>query len=122
MAELLVKAIDGTNPDPAGDALCYKSGDIVVVAADGHLWGRRECLPDFLVVRIPGVSVEEAGQYLAPVYLAPAVEPVMVVRRRFRLNYLAAIAATLGPDGVAIITAADWLVPEISESYIEEKI
>jgi len=38
-------------------------GDIVVVRPDGWVWGSAECLPDFVIVKIPDMTVEEAKQY-----------------------------------------------------------
>lgn len=65
MAELLVKAVDATHPDPAKDARgCYKRGDVVCVQPDGHEWGRLEGLPRFVVVKVPGVSVDQAEAHL----------------------------------------------------------
>jgi hypothetical protein len=33
-------------------------GDIVVVRADSWEWGRCECLPDYLIVKVPGIDVD----------------------------------------------------------------
>ena len=38
-------------------------GDIVVIRPDGWEWGREECLPNFILVKIPDMTVEEAKQY-----------------------------------------------------------
>lgn len=119
MAELLVKSIDATHPDPAVDRVgCYKIGDIVAVQPDGHPWGGCECLPTFLVVRIPGLSLEDALRYTEPRVLSVTADgPEIIERRRFKLDFLTA----LGPDQIAEIAGADWLVPSVSESVIEEK-
>lgn len=67
MAELLIKAIDATHSAPAKDARgCYKRGDPVVVMPDGHAWGTREALPKFVLLKVPGVTVAQAQQYIAP--------------------------------------------------------
>ena len=65
MAELLVLAKAGyTNPDSAKDRQgCYKKGDIVHVAEDGHTWGLKEAPPDFVIVKIPGPTRAQAEQY-----------------------------------------------------------
>jgi len=55
MAELLIRAITN-GPDPGH----WKRGHVVFVAEDGHEWGRMERPPHFYVVRLPGVSREEA--------------------------------------------------------------
>lgn len=54
MAELLVKAKD--NP---GDDTQYKVGDVVVVQEDGWEWGTLEGPPDFNIIKVPGLSVED---------------------------------------------------------------
>ncbi len=37
--------------------------DIIVVRPDGWVWGSEECLPNFVVIKIPGMSYETAKQY-----------------------------------------------------------
>lgn len=65
MAELLIKAIDATHKDPVKDkAGSYKRGDVVVVMPDGHVWGKEERLPKFMVVKIPDLSVKDAMKYI----------------------------------------------------------
>lgn len=67
MAEILIKAISAVNPDPAKDLRgSYKRGDPVVVMPDGHQWGTEERLPKFVVVRITGLSVDQARKYVLP--------------------------------------------------------
>lgn len=38
-------------------------GNPIIVKPDGWKWGKRECPPDFVVLKIPGLSVEEADKY-----------------------------------------------------------
>lgn len=67
MAEILIKAIDHTHPYPDKDRRgAYKRGMPVVVMPDGHEWGREERLPKFIVLKIPGVSVEKVKKYIDP--------------------------------------------------------
>ena len=54
MCEFLVKAQD--NP---GDERQAKTGDVIVCMPDGHQWGSGEALPDFEVVKMPGMTVEQ---------------------------------------------------------------
>jgi hypothetical protein len=76
MAELLVKAkkhwmddftqaqIDELSAGQKESFLARSQiGDIVVVRPDGWEWGREECLPNFVVIKLPGVSIEEAKVY-----------------------------------------------------------
>ena len=63
--ELLVKAIDALHSDPDKDRRgCYKKGYPVVVMPDGQTWGREECLPKFVIVKCPEVTVEQARGYI----------------------------------------------------------
>lgn len=71
MAEFLIRAkghwLDGAdiNGMTVDEAKAYNArsekGDIIVVRPDGWTWGRLECLPDFIVVKIP--DFDPAGKY-----------------------------------------------------------
>lgn len=99
MAEFLIKAIDATHSDPEKDARgCYKRGDIVVVMPDGHEWGKCECLPKFVIVKIPGLDHEQAKKYTE--------EHEGVARRKFRLlvdNVPPSIKKQLRNEGVVSV-------------------
>ena len=56
-AELLVQAKD--SPHELG----AKRGDIIVVRPDGWKWGKEECLPNYIVYKLPGLTEEEAKKY-----------------------------------------------------------
>ena len=59
MAELIVKAISVTHADADKDRRgCYKRGYPVAVYPDGTNWGAEECLPKFVIIKIPGVAVD----------------------------------------------------------------
>jgi hypothetical protein len=38
-------------------------GDIIVVRPDGWVWGKEECLPNFIVVKVPQMTETEAKKY-----------------------------------------------------------
>ena len=59
-ASLLVQAKDSPFPDGA------KKGDIIVVRGDEWVWGTEECLPNYVVIKLPGVPVSEASKYEEP--------------------------------------------------------
>ena len=66
MCEILVMLGNQSHPDKALDkAGCYKRGDAVVVMPDGHEWGRAERPPKFVVVKVPGVAVKDALDFVA---------------------------------------------------------
>jgi hypothetical protein len=67
MAQILVKAINQNHPDADEDRRgCYKRGMPVVVMPDSHTWGRQECLPKFVIIKLPGVSVDTVRKYIEP--------------------------------------------------------
>lgn len=89
MAELLVRAqghwLDSLTPNEIAalpdwrkKEYTYRSkkGDIIVVRPDGWTWGREECLPRFIVIKIPGLSVEDAKKYEEPLLITPAAGAV----------------------------------------------
>src|SRR3989304_2182227 len=91
MAELLVRA-KGHWKDSFTqvqiDALSIKDkeqfdarsqiGDIIVVRPDGWEWGNKECLPDYIVIKIPSLSVEEAKKF-EEVLMKKVVEKIKIV-------------------------------------------
>ncbi len=89
MAELLVRVVDKINhDDPYLDAKCLKAGDVVVVCPDGWVWGREELAnPEWRIVRVPGLTVEQCAGFLSE---EPETDPTnpnpMRQRRGFRLE------------------------------------
>jgi hypothetical protein len=65
MSELLVRVVSKTSDDPRLDAKLTKAGDVIVVAEDGHEWGRMEGPPDYRIVRVPGVPAVEFASLIA---------------------------------------------------------
>ena len=76
MAELLVRAkghwkdgwtqeyIDTLSQDEKDAHACRsRKCDIIVVRPDGWEWGREECLPNFVVVKVPSLSIDDAKVY-----------------------------------------------------------
>ena len=57
MAEFLVKA------KPSWNGKGKEVGDIVVVRPDGWKWGNKECPPDYIIVKLPSMSFEDAKEY-----------------------------------------------------------
>ena len=79
MAELLVKAKPHWKDDftqARVDAMVKEEkamydarsqiGDIIVVRPDGWEWGKEERLPNFVVFKLPGVSVDAVKKYEDP--------------------------------------------------------
>jgi hypothetical protein len=97
-AELLVRAkphwmdsftqveVDKLSP---GDKQSYEArsqiGDIVVVRPDNWVWGKEECLPNFIVVKVPGMNEVEAKQYEQSLMEQKGIDergmPIMVMLR-----------------------------------------
>ena len=55
MAQLLIFQRDNTHPDPViNEQGCYKTGDVIVVADDSHVFSSAEHQHPFKVVSVPG--------------------------------------------------------------------
>lgn len=83
-----IKIFNGSDYNRTKDARgCYKKGDIVVVMEDGHRWGKKEGPPNFVIVKIPGVSVEAARKYIeAHTDTADPLNPVALARRKYTIR------------------------------------
>ncbi|MBN9534715.1 MAG: hypothetical protein J0H10_15325 [Alphaproteobacteria bacterium] len=106
MAELLIRTVNGEN------ARRYMEGDVVAVCEDGHAFGRMESLetwaaegrdPDrwpggFAIVRLPGMSVDDARQYLEEVHILGLPANGLSARRAYTVNY-AALERRAAEDG-----------------------
>lgn len=67
MAELLIRVVDKTDPDPVRDQQFSKAGDVIVVAPDGHGWSATErSNPDWIIVKLPGVDPSALSDLLDP--------------------------------------------------------
>jgi hypothetical protein len=69
MCELLLRNVDNFNPTIPAEKQqsgLYKRGDIVAILPDGHVYGSAEGLPDFVVIKFPGVTIEYMQRYLEP--------------------------------------------------------
>ena len=88
MAELLIFAQDQIGADVYKDTKRYKRGDVVVVCEDGWNWGIEEMNnPLFRIIAIPGMSVSEASQFLAPELDTDPQNPSKMLKRRaFKLD------------------------------------
>lgn len=82
MSELLVRAWQPKND-------IQDIGDIVSVKPDGWRWGKCECLPDYLVVKLPGVAVSTVTRFLEALSTPPVFDadgkctsPKIVHKRR----------------------------------------
>lgn len=84
MAELLTRVIDKVNAeDFYQDCQCSKRGDVIVVQADGWLWGKDELsLPEYRVLQVPGLSVSEAEAMLSPELDTDPTHPSLTLQRR----------------------------------------
>lgn len=117
--ELLVQAKD--SPYETG----AKKGDIIVVRPDGWEWGKEEGLPNYIVVKMPGVSVEEAKVYEQPLYKTETVtidsksveQEVVAKKRKYNIDALKVEQAITEKTSVLSVASKD-----ISSFKITEKV
>lgn len=113
MAEILVKAIDHTHPDPEVDQRgAYKRGMPVVVMEDGHAWGSEEGLPKFWIIKIPGIAKSQVEKYIQPdIDESDPQNPVTRRRRLWKIVHTELPQAALNrlnDDGILIIKAGAY--------------
>jgi phage pi2 protein 07 len=98
-AELLVKAsphwMDSLTEDEVDDLTddqkeAYDArtqiGDIIVVRADNFTWGNSECLPDFIVIKIPGMSYDDAKEFEKSLWKGSDTNKKLKKRRKRRID------------------------------------
>ena len=65
MAEILIKAVSAVHADPVKDrAGCHKKGDPIIIRPDGWSWGSKETLPDFVIIKVPGLDPATIASYM----------------------------------------------------------
>jgi hypothetical protein len=77
MAQFLIKAVCAKNSCPIKDKSCYKSGDIVYIADNDHIWGNKEGLPTFYIIIVPEID------HTKVLHLLQSDDDV---RRKYRIN------------------------------------
>lgn len=111
MAEFLIRAFDTHDPDPERDLFAYKMGHVISVQKDGHVWGSKECLPVFWIVKVPGLAVSDALEYakaLEDLTGYPDEPPAQIGIRKWKFNYNTLPAAAknmLNSTGIITVTA-----------------
>lgn len=59
-------------------------GDIIIVRGDGWAWGREECLPNFIVVKLPNLTEAEVKHYeQSLIDTADPQKPIMLKVRKY---------------------------------------
>ena len=100
MAELLVKAkphwMDSLSKEEVdkmsvGEKQSYEArsqiGDIIVVRPDGWQWGKEECLPNFIVVKVPQMTESEAKKYEESLQdNSDPEKPIMLKVRKYNID------------------------------------
>ena len=120
MAELLLKAkphwmdaltageVEKLSPEArAGYEARSQIGDIIVVRPDGWRWGREECLPNFIVVKAPSFSFEQARRYEESLQDLTNIEnPVLLKTRKYRVPPAAVSGLVLQARSEMTVTPA----------------
>lgn len=108
MCEVLVRAVDGTCQDPTANPL---KGFPVVVKPDGHVWGNGERLPEYVVIKIPNISVSQVEKYAGRWFDYTTM--TVLGRRRYQL------AATIVDQAVANGGTLTLTRPQFTRNVID---
>lgn len=122
MAELLVRAWQPKND-------IQDIGDIVSVQRDGWTWGKCECLPDYLVVKLPGVAVSTVTRFLETLSTPPVFDAngkctsprILHKRRKFAAPAAWITSKVLAGQTVVTLNTAN-LRKQFTEAIIEKII
>ena len=122
MAELLVQAKDSIFDNGA------KKGDIIVVRPDGWSWGKEECLPNYIVVKMPKVPVEDVKHYEQTLTKEETKEvdgktvttEVLVRKRKYNIDKLEVEKALI--DKVSLIDVKEADVTSFKSSVVKKTL
>lgn len=112
MAEFLIRAQASSNPKSS------EYGDIIIVKPDGHTWGSGEVLPEYIVVKVPGITYTEVRHLTACLIdNTDDTRPVIVKRRKWHVPtaYMDQVVA----DGNSVITIT---VPAKKTAFINNML
>lgn len=123
-AELLVQAKDSPFDNGA------KKGDIIIVRPDGWAWGREECLPNYIVVKLPGVKEEDAKKYeqaltkeeIKTVNGNSVTSQVLVKKRKYNIDKLEVEKAITDKASTLSVASKDVSTFKITEKTISAEI
>ena len=108
MAELLIRATSSNNPSASS------KGDIIIVKPDGWKWGKCECPPEYVVVKLPNVKPDDIKHYEQTLQSEPDIEgkTTLLKRRKYAI------------DTVTVDTCASEIggVKEISKATFDTKL
>lgn len=94
-------------------------GDIVIVKPDDWVWGGEECLPNFVIVKLPGVSVEEVNNYMESLMdNTDPNNPKMLKHRKHRVppNYI----QNLVNQNQSVVTISQEQINNFRNTIIEK--
>ncbi len=107
----LFRAVDNVHADTTiSEQRCYKKGDFVVVVEDDHIWGAKECPPNFVTVSCPEVTVEEARAYLDGWDCRPKYQVLASTAEGWRVRITSELPGALREAGIPLTTARNYLV------------
>lgn len=91
-------------------------GDIIVVKPDGWVWGREECLPTFIVVKLPGVTIEEV-EHLTQMLVDTTIleHPKILKRRKYQIPKSYVDDAKTAVNSVVTISQSKNFTDSITE-------
>jgi hypothetical protein len=106
--ELWIKAVSFAHPDATKDSVGRtKRGMVVQIRPDGSPYGSSERLPNYVVIKIPGVKAGEVSKYLEPQLSAGSVSRARVWQ--IRLDDLSETAKQkLSKEGELVVKAGKW--------------
>jgi hypothetical protein len=99
-----------------------KAGDVIVVQPDGVVWGSSECAPTYVVVKLPGLSVEDVkymeDQIIEEQVIDGETVPVTTSFRKYHVPLVDVTRAL--PTGVMTVSAGN--VQSYKVNTVKDKV
>ena len=92
-------------------------GDIIVVKPDGWKWGKRECHPEYVIVKCPELSYEKAKVLESQLYKGVDEDRELVAKRKYKINSSLLLLASLDIKG-QVTEEKTSLYGNINEKYV----
>jgi len=112
LAELLIRARESDNPQAS------HKGDIIIVKPDGWKWGKCECPPEYVVVKLSNVKVDDVKHYEQTLMVDDGVDASGLTKQRIEKRRKYAIDT----DTVDTCISEVGGVKEISKEVFDTKL
>lgn len=86
-------------------------GGIVAVRPDGHQWGKKECYPDFVVIKVPTLTYKDAQKYEGALWdITVSTAPVLKNKYRYWVTKTPALLEYVNTNQLSAYTTTNTIM------------